>query len=42
MISFGISDGKNCDFLQAVSFANDLYRTDKDWQKMKGRAVSDD
>lgn len=42
MISFARDNSKNCDFLQAVDFANEMYRTNKDWQKMKGRAVSED
>lgn len=37
---------KSCDvypnFLLAVQESNDMYRSDKDWEKMKGRAVSDD
>jgi len=27
-------------FLRAVKECNDVYRTDRDWEKMKGRAVS--
>jgi UDPglucose 6-dehydrogenase len=42
MISFGRSRGVNCDMLRSIDFANELYRTNKDWEKMKGRAVSDD
>ena len=29
-------------FLESVHFMNEHYRTNKDWEKMKGRAVSDD
>ncbi len=29
-------------FLEAVHLMNEYYRTNKDWQNMKGRAVSDD
>jgi nucleotide sugar dehydrogenase len=37
---------KKCDvypnFLLAVQESNEIYRSDKDWEKMKGRAVSED
>ena len=42
MISFGRNNCKKCDLLRSVNFANEAYRTNKDWQKMKGRAVSED
>ena len=29
-------------FLEAVECMNEHYRTNKDWEKMKGRAVSED
>ena len=33
---------KNPEFLCAVQDANSEYRIEKDWEKMKGRAVSED
>ena len=42
MIDFAKGFFKNPDFLSAVQEENNKYRTDKDWEKMKGRAVSDD
>ena len=42
MIRFAEQNSVSEFFLQAVNIANQDYRTDKDWEKMKGRAVSDD
>ena len=43
MISFGNSNAPHStSFLEAVENYNRLVRTDMDWEKMKGRAVSDD
>ena len=42
MIAFGNNSGANTTFLSEVQNTNNRYRTDKDWEKMKGRAVSED
>ena len=42
MISFGQANGKNCNLLLAIDLANESYRSNKDWEAMKGRAVSED
>ena len=42
MIRFAEQNSVSEFFLQAVNIANQDYRTDKDWEKMKGRAVSDE
>lgn len=44
MISLGSKNIKPCStsFLQSVKNYNNLVRKNKDWEKMKGRAVSDD
>ena len=42
MIFFAQGFFKNPDFLQSVQDVNSKYRTEKDWEKMKGRAVSED
>ena len=42
MIAFGKNNGADPDFLSSVQNSNNRYRTDKDWEKMKGRAVSED
>jgi hypothetical protein len=40
MIKFGEEAGTG--LLQAVRFYNNDVRTDRNWETMKGRAVSDD
>ena len=35
-------NGTNIEFLSQIDSSNQLYRNNKDWLKMKGRAVSDD
>jgi UDPglucose 6-dehydrogenase len=42
MIRFAELNSVSEFFLKAVNIANHDYRTDKDWEKMKGRAVSED
>lgn len=42
MIYFGESLGVETDLLKEVQKSNEKFRSDKDWQKMKGRAVSED
>ena len=42
MIYFAQQNNINPDFLEQVSLSNDLYREEKDWLNMRGRAVSDD
>lgn len=42
MIKFAEDDDVENQFLIDVESANDYYREDRDWEKMKGRAVSDD
>jgi len=42
MISFACANAADDYFLKAVENFNNGVRTNKDWQKMKGRAVSDD
>ena len=42
MIHFAEGYFKNAEFLSAVQDANNRYRTEKDWETMKGRAVSED
>ena len=42
MISFACANAADYYFLKAVENFNNGVRTNKDWQKMKGRAVSDD
>jgi nucleotide sugar dehydrogenase len=42
MISFGSSHDGDTSFLEAVQDYNNKLRTTRDWEKMKGRAVSDD
>ena len=42
MIAFGSVSGGDTDFLKAVQDYNDKCRRIRDWEHMKGRAVSDD
>ncbi len=42
MINFATKNNAGSALLQAVEFFNNDIRTDRDWEKMKGRAVSDD
>jgi UDPglucose 6-dehydrogenase len=44
MISFGMDNGApfSVSFLQEVKIYNDLVRENRDWEKMKGRAISED
>ena len=42
MIYFAKSHDLYPNFLMAVEESNSIYRTDKDWEAMKGRAVSED
>ena len=42
MIKFADHDNVENQFLIDVESANDYYRKDRDWESMKGRAVSDD
>tara|TARA_Y100000593_G_C4298702_1_gene332153 strand:- start:388 stop:1242 length:855 start_codon:yes stop_codon:yes gene_type:complete len=42
MIAFGENLHTETGLLKEIEMLNDYYRTDKDWEKMKGRAVSDD
>ena len=42
MVYFAEQNGASEYFLEAVKTANSHYRTNKDWESMKGRAVSED
>ncbi len=42
MIYFAKMCGTYPNFLLAIQESNDIFRSDKDWEKMKGRAVSED
>jgi nucleotide sugar dehydrogenase len=42
MIKFGIDNNNDSSFLSAVESFNDMCRRNRDWEKMKGRAVSND
>ena len=42
MIYFAKENSLYPNFLMAVEESNSIYRTDKDWESMKGRAVSED
>lgn len=42
MIAHGKKEDTDVRFLQSVQRSNDEYRKDRDWEKMKGRAVSED
>ena len=42
MIYFAKKNDVYANFLLAVQESNEIYRSDKDWEKMKGRAVSED
>jgi len=42
MIFFGTSMGVSTDFLESVERKNDSIRTNRDWELMPGRAVSDE
>ena len=42
MIAFGAINNGNTEFLQTVQDFNDKCRRIRDWEQMKGRAVSDD
>jgi len=42
MINFGLRNNGDSSFLKAVEDFNDKCRRIRDWEKMKGRAVSDD
>ena len=42
MIRFAELNSTSEFLLKAVEIANNDYRSDRDWEKMKGRAVSDD
>ena len=42
MIKFADHDDVENQFLIDIESANDYYRTERDWEKMKGRAVSED
>ncbi len=42
MVHFAQQNDVNPDFLNQVTESNELYRSEKDWLSMKGRAVSDD
>ena len=42
MISFGVNEGSDTSFLKAVQEYNDKCRILRDWEQMKGRAVSHD
>ena len=42
MVAFGENLHAETGLLKEIEALNDYYRTDKDWEKMKGRAVSDD
>ena len=42
MVTFGENLHAETGLLKEIESLNDYYRTDKNWEKMKGRAVSDD
>ena len=42
MIYFGSQNGVTSDLLEAVQDKNNYLRSNRDWEKMSGRAVSDD
>ena len=42
MIYYGSKNGVTSDLLEAVQDKNNYLRSDRDWEKMSGRAVSDD
>ena len=42
MIYFGNSNGVTSDVLESVQDKNNYLRSDRDWEKMPGRAISDD
>ncbi len=42
MIKFGSKNNTNPTFLREVENFNNKVRRNRDWEKMKGRAVSDD
>lgn len=42
MIDFSKKSGHYPNFLLAIKESNSIFRTDRDWEKMKGRAVSED
>ncbi len=42
MIHFGNSNGVTSDLLESVQDKNNYLRSDRDWEKMPGRAISDD
>ena len=42
MIYFAREKDINPNFLMSVQQSNDVFRSNKDWEKMRGRAVSDD
>ena len=42
MVAFGENLHAETGLLKEIEMLNDYYRTNKDWEKMKGRAVSDD
>ena len=42
MIHFAMSNDITPSFLQQIELSNESFRTNRDWEKMKGRAVSDD
>lgn len=42
LIYLASKNGTNIEFLSQIDSSNQLYRNNKDWLKMKGRAVSDD
>ena len=42
MVHFGSKNGVTSDLLEAVQDKNNYLRSDRDWEKMSGRAVSDD
>ena len=42
MIDFSKKSGHYPNFLLAIEESNNIFRTDRDWEKMEGRAVSED
>jgi len=42
MMYFATQNGAGSEFLKQVTLSNEKYRSDKDWLKMKGRAISED
>tara|TARA_R110000851_G_scaffold107051_1_gene227038 strand:+ start:29511 stop:30422 length:912 start_codon:yes stop_codon:yes gene_type:complete len=42
MVEFGNNLNAETGFLKEIEALNNYYRTNKDWEKMKGRAISDD